>query len=216
MLYGIAATSAVAAGVVMAGIPAAVALLSWVFLHERISLRNMAAIVLAVGGVSMLAIARDDAGTLGAGAAWGYVLLVGAVFCEATYVVVGKQLTRRLGPKRISALINLWGLVLMTPFGLVQAVEFDFTAVDGRHWGLLVFYALAASMVTVWLWMRGLKRVSAPRAGVFSVLLPVAATVIGVTVLGEPFGTLHAVALGLSLGGLLMATWPERAPPPLA
>jgi drug/metabolite transporter (DMT)-like permease len=37
MLYGVALSSAVAAGVAMAGIPAAVALLSWLFLRERIT-----------------------------------------------------------------------------------------------------------------------------------------------------------------------------------
>src|SRR5262245_5821327 len=39
MLYGVLWSSAVSAGVVMAAIPAAVALLSRVFLHERISAR---------------------------------------------------------------------------------------------------------------------------------------------------------------------------------
>ena len=39
MLFGVSMTSAVAAGVIMAMIPAVVALMSWVFLRERISLR---------------------------------------------------------------------------------------------------------------------------------------------------------------------------------
>ena len=77
------------------------------------------------------------------------------MFCEATYVVVGKQLTRRISARRISALVNLWGLALVTPFGLWQALRFDVGAVPRASWWLLVVYALAASMVTVWLWMRG-------------------------------------------------------------
>ena len=47
MLYGVALTSALAAGVTMAAIPAAVALLSWLFLGERISGRVAAAIACA-------------------------------------------------------------------------------------------------------------------------------------------------------------------------
>ena len=43
------------------------------------------------------------------------LLLLGAVTCEALYVVIGKQLTGNVSPKRISALINLWGLLLVTP-----------------------------------------------------------------------------------------------------
>jgi drug/metabolite transporter (DMT)-like permease len=56
--------------------------------------------------------------------------------------------------------------------------------------------------------MRGLRAVPASRAGVFTVLLPVAAALVGVTVLHEPFGAAHAAAFGLALIGLLLATWP--------
>jgi drug/metabolite transporter (DMT)-like permease len=210
MLFGVAATSALAAGVVMAAIPAAVALLSRVFLHERIRPRVAAAIACAALGIALLALARDTGGS-SAGQApwWGYALLLAAVVCEASYVVIGKRLTGQLSPRRISALINLWGLALVTPFGLWQAWRFDFTAVSSSMWALLVFYALAASMWSVWLWMRGLVHVPASRAGVFTVMLPLSAALVGVTLLGEKVGAAHAAALVLALAGLLLATWPE-------
>ncbi len=221
MLYGVALTSAIAAGVTMAAIPAAVALLSRVFLGERIRPRVAWAIVCAMTGIALLALARDQpgvagsAGTAGGTAAGGesllgYGLLLGAVFCEASYVVIGKRLSGRISPRRISALINLWGLALVTPFGLWQALQFDFTAVRGPTWALLVFYAIAASVVTVWLWMRGLQQVPSARAGVFTVMLPVSAAVVGVLALGESFGAAHVAALVLALVGLVLATWPER------
>jgi len=217
MLYGVALTSAVSAGVVMAAIPAAVALLSRWWLGERISRRTGAAIACAALGIVLLALVRPPAA---AGAAttptgWpllaGHALLLGAVFCEAAYVVIGKRLTGSVSPRRISALINLWGLALVTPLGLWQALRFDFVAVTPATWGLLLFYALAASVATVWLWMKGLAQVPAPRAGVFTVMLPVSAAAVGVLFLGEPFGAGHLLALGLALTGLLLATWPARS-----
>jgi drug/metabolite transporter (DMT)-like permease len=211
MLFGVAATSAVAAGVVMAAIPAAVALLSRIFLGERIVPRVQTAIACAAAGIALLALAKAPAGD-GSSATpwWGYALLLGAVICEASYVVIGKRLTGRVSPRRISALINLWGLALVTPFGAWQALHFDFPAVGLPTWALLVFYAIAASMVTVWLWMQGLRHVPAPRAGVFTVMLPVSAALVGVLFLGEPFGAGHLAAFALALLGLLLATWPER------
>ncbi|BAL95973.1 DMT family transporter [Rubrivivax gelatinosus] len=211
MLFGVKATSALAAGVVMAAIPAAVAILSRLFLGERISRRVMAAIVLAVAGIALLALAKAPAGSAEAAAPWwGYALLLGAVVCEASYVVIGKRLTGNVSPKRISALINLWGLALVTPFGVWQALSFDFGEVATSTWALLVFYAIAASMVTVWLWMAGLRHVPASQAGVFTVMLPVAAALVGVVFLGEHFGAGHAAAFALALAGLLLATWPAR------
>jgi drug/metabolite transporter (DMT)-like permease len=211
MLFGVAATSALAAGVVMAAIPAVVALLSRLFLGEAIRARVVAAIACAAFGIGLLALARHDGAAAADAPWWGYALLLGAVFCEASYVVIGKRLTAQLSARRISALINLWGLALVTPLGLWQAWSFDFVAVALPLWALLLFYALAASMWSVWLWMRGLVHVAAARAGVFTVMLPVSAAAVGVLVLGEQFGTLHGVALVLAMTGLLLATWPGRS-----
>jgi drug/metabolite transporter (DMT)-like permease len=211
MLFGVALTSAVAAGVVMAAIPAAVALLSRIFLGEHIRARVWAAIALAGAGIALLALQKNQSGQPDSAAThWGYLLLLGAVLCEASYVVIGKRLTGNLSPRRISALINLWGLVLVTPFGLWQAWRFDFAAVPASVWALLLFYSIAASMVTVWLWMQGLRHVPAPQAGVFTVMLPISAALVGVLFLGEAFGSMHLVAFALALAGLLLATWPER------
>ncbi len=214
MLYGVALTSALAAGVTMAAIPAAVALLSRLFLGEQIRPRVMAAIACAALGIAMLALVRAPQGAEASAAVspWGYLLLLAAVFCEASYVVIGKRLTGNVSPRRISALINLWGLALVTPLGLWQALSFDFGAVSPSMWLLLVFYAVAASMVTVWLWMMGLRHVPSSRAGVFTVMLPVAAALVGVLALGEGFGAAHVAAFALAMFGLLLATWPEKAP----
>ncbi|WP_233441638.1 DMT family transporter [Roseateles depolymerans] len=214
LLFGVRHSSAVVAGVIMAGIPAAVALLSFVFLRERIGGRVLAGIALAVSGIAMVALHKQDGGTPQSG--WGALLLLGAVLCEGSYVVIGKQLTQALSAKRISALINLWGLALVTPLGLWQALDFNFAAVEPKQWGLLLFYAVAASMVTVWLWMQGLRHVSAPKAGVFMVFLPISTAVIGVVFLNETMSGLQALAYGLALAGVVLATWPQRTSGPAA
>ena len=68
---------------------------------------------------------------------------------------------------------------------------------------------MAASVWTVWLWMTGLKTVPAARAGVFTVMLPIAAATVGVVVLGESFGMLHGLAFAFALGGVVLATLPD-------
>jgi len=215
MLFGVSLSSAVAAGVIMAAIPAVVALLSRVFLKEQMSARVGAAVALGVAGVALLAWAPHSAGAIQTktptGHEWlGHLLLVGAVLCEASYAVIGKRLTASVSPRRITALINLWGLALMTPLGLWAAWGFDFGAVSLPNWGLLVFYAMAASVWTVWLWMTGLQGVPASEAGVFTVMLPVSAALVGVLFLGERMNGMQLAALGLALAGVLLATLPQR------
>ena len=74
----------------------------------------------------------------------------------------------------------------------------------------LLFYSLAASMWTVWLWMTGLRHVPASRAGVFTVMLPITAAAVGVLLLGEQVTAVQLMAFALGLAGLLLATWPQR------
>ncbi len=218
MLFGVKLTTAVAAGVIMSAIPAVVAVLSAVFLHERIGKRSMGAIALAAIGIGLFSMTKADtgAGTAATWAGlplplWGNLLIFAAVVCEASYVVIGKRLTQGLGPKRISSLINLVGFVLVTPMGLWAALSFDFSSVSVSIWVLLVFYGLAASVWTVWLWMTGLKSVPAAQAGVFTVMLPVSAAAIGVIFMGERLTGVQMLAFGIALLGLVLATLPGKA-----
>jgi len=214
MLFGVSLTTAVSAGIIMATLPSVVALLSWLFLRERIGLRVWAAIALAVIGISLFSLAKADVSVpAGHNALWGNLLVFAAVLCEASYAVIGKKLTGTLSPKRITALINLWGFVMMTPFGLYATWGFHFSSVPAAMWLLLLFYALAASVWTVWLWMTGLKTIAASRAGVFTVMLPISAALVGVVFLGERLSGLQLFAFALCLAGVLLATLPGRVNP---
>jgi drug/metabolite transporter (DMT)-like permease len=204
MLAGVSLSTATAAGVIMATLPAAVAAGSRLFLREHLSGRALAAIALAVVGIVLLQFARPAGDAARATTLLGNLLLFGAVLCEASYVIIGKRLARVRSPLRVSALINLWGLALMTPFGLWQLARFDLAQLTPGLWLLLVFYSLAASLFAVWLWMTGLRHVPANHAGVFTVALPIAATLIGVLALGETFTALHAAALLLASAGVVL------------
>jgi len=213
MLFGVSMTSAVSAGVIMAAIPAVVALLSWIFLRERLTARVWAALVCALSGIGLLAWSHASANNTAAPGAehalLGNLLVFCAVICEAFYAVIGKKLTGTLTPRRITSLINLWGFLLMTPMGLYMAWQFDFTAVHVSTWTLLVFYSLAASVWTVWLWMTGLKSIPANLAGIFTVMLPISATLVGVLALDEKLSGMRLLALLIAVAGVVLATLPN-------
>ena len=220
MLFGVSMTSAVSAGLILAAIPAASALLGHYVLGERLNPRVMAAVACAGAGIALLAFSKSAiTGDVAAGRnvadnrEWlGDLLVFGAVLCEATFIVIGKKLSSGISPKRIAAMINGWGFVLMTPAGLYWALQFDFTSLDLSLWGLLVFYALAASVWMVWLWMTGMKTIPASEAGIFSAMLPITAAAIGVLVFDERWTGLQAVAFLLALTGLVLATLHTRGP----
>jgi drug/metabolite transporter (DMT)-like permease len=204
MLSGIQRTTATAAGVILATLPAVVALLSRVFLREPLTARTLSAIGFAVFGIVLLQFAKAPDGAGVQQALLGNLLMFGAVICEASYVILGKRLAATRAALRISALINVWGLVLMAPLGLWQLTRLELGALGPGLWVLLVFYSMAAGLFSVWMWVSGLKHVPANQAGVFTVAMPIAATTVGVFLLGESFTGLHALALGLATAGVLL------------
>ncbi|GAA4401060.1 DMT family transporter [Quisquiliibacterium transsilvanicum] len=230
MLQGVAMSSAATAGVILATLPALVALLGAAVLRERLDGPQRAAVGLAVAGVAVLAAAGPDGGSAAAGAAAGAtaapssgagsvagaLLVFACVCCEAVYVVLGRRLAGRMTPMRISAAINLVGLSLMTPFGLAQALRFDFGAVAAPTWALLAFYALAASVASTWLWLSGLRQVPASQAGVFTIAMPLAASLVGTAWLGEAFGGAQALALAFAVAGIALIARSDSGTPRVA
>jgi drug/metabolite transporter (DMT)-like permease len=217
MLYGMSMTSAVSAGVIMAAIPAVVAVMSWYFLDEKISRRVGLSIVFVAAGALLFSMSstspsNQELGTFESihaypSSFWGNLLIFGAVLCEAAYAVIGKKLTSSLSPKRITALINLWGFALMTPMGVFAAWSFDFASVSINIWLMLIFYALAASVGSVWLWMTGLKNVPASKAGIFTVMLPLSTASVGVIFLNETLSGIQSLAFVICLLGVVLATY---------
>lgn len=215
MLHGVALTSASSAGIILATLPAVVAVFSAIFLRERLTPNAIAAVVLAVAGIAVLQWTRAGADGANSGSVvLGNLLVFGSVCCEATYVIIGKRLTASLSAMRISALTNLFGLLLMLPFGVWQTLRFDLGALRIETWALLACYAIAASMVSTWLWLTGIKQVPANHAGVFTVALPLAATAVGVGWLGETLTIGHLIAFACAVGGIVLiafATQPNVA-----
>jgi drug/metabolite transporter (DMT)-like permease len=216
MLSGVRMTTATAAGVITATLPACVALLSWAVLREHPSRRTLASIALAIAGVALLNVSRGDshgaAGAADAGNAWlGNALVLGAVLCEGIYVIVSKRLAAELPAIDICAYTHLLGGAMMLPFGLVGLMSVDYATLTPGHWTLIVWYGLAASVFSFFLWMRGIRHVSAQLAGVFTAMVPVAATAYGVIFLGERLTIAQGAALALTVAGIILAALPPAA-----
>lgn len=203
MLYGLRHTSAAAAGVITSTIPAAVALLSWLVLRERLPRAVGVSVALAIAGVAMLNLLRTDGG--GSASLLGNALVLGAVFFEASYVILSKRLTTTLSPLRISAFANLYSAAVVLPFGLWELRSVDWAGIGPGLWLAIVWYALAASVFSFWCWMKGIARMPANRAGVFTAVLPVAAAITAVLALGETLGAAHLVAFGCVAAGIWVA-----------
>jgi drug/metabolite transporter (DMT)-like permease len=211
MFEGLKRTAAADAGIITATLPAVVALLSLAG-GDRLSRLQWTAIALAVAG---LVLVQASGAASGPSTLLGNLLVGGAVLCEASFVVLGKRLAPPYRPLRLALGANLVGLVLALPLAGIDLADFDVAAVTPAMWMLGIWYSLAASVICLWLWYRGLPYVETWLAGLATAAIPVSALAIAALYLGETIGGIRIAGAALVIAGIVLgALAPQRSAVP--
>ncbi|MFW5489513.1 MAG: DMT family transporter [Desulfovibrio sp.] len=217
LLYGLQWTNPASAGVITSSTPAVIGLISFVFLREKPGLFKLLGIGAAMAGVAVLRLADNSAATATAGAAgatdtsvWGYLLVFGAVLGESIFLVLRKSLHADLSALAVSFWISLLGMCMFAPMAVYQGLGFDFGAVSKQGWLVIVYYAVAITVLAYVFWFRGIRDVPASSAAVFTGILPVSAVLLCALVLDDPVGPWHWAGCGGVAVGILLIARGER------
>lgn len=187
LLLGLKRTAALNAGVILGMLPAVNALLSVLILREKLNFHYLIGICLSVLGAILLELRSVDSDGFNISMA-GTLLILGAVFCEGMFSVVGKLSGLSLPAISVTCWVTLIGMVLFMPCALYEAISFDFRNVSPIVWFLLVYYGVVVTVIGFSLFYAGLSRISAVSAGVHMAFVPLSAMAIAVLLLGESFG----------------------------
>jgi drug/metabolite transporter (DMT)-like permease len=101
-----------------------------------------------------------------------------------------------------------WQIVFGTLPVWVIAFSFetlDLARVTPTGWFCLFYLGLIAQCVAYLAWFRALRALPAGLAAIGNLMVPVIGVLSSGLLLGEPLGWRHAVALVLTLGGVLLA-----------
>jgi drug/metabolite transporter (DMT)-like permease len=207
LLAGLRFTTALEGGLVLATMPAVVALGSAWWLRERVTPRGWAAVALAGIGMGAIVLARGGEGE--GGSPLGNALIFLGVCGEAAYVLLAKRAAGALPLLTASLWMQGFSAALLLPAWLPEAGAAARLA-DPTLLALLVFHGLTASLLSLLLWYGGLRRAPARIAGVFTAFLPATAALAAILFLGEVPTATHALGFVLLLASMLLATWPER------
>lgn len=204
LMEGIKRTSAVDAGIILATLPIATALLGGLLRGERPRAGQTAAIVCAVAG---LAIVNTTAGSGDRDAsALGNLLVCGAVACEAIFVLVSSRMSAVYRPVRLSFAVSGLSLAASLPLAIPQIAGTDFAAISPGIWLLATWYALAASVFCTVLWYRGVAHVETWFAGLATAAIPVVALAVAATVYAEPVGVAGLAGAALVILAIALGT----------
>ena len=201
--YGFQWISASRGSLIVALNPAAIGLVSFVFLHERLKPVQWFGIGLSILGVVMVILAKDDQALATSGESWlGDVLLLGCVASWAAYSLIGKPVIEEIGA-RLAVFHSLWiGALLLT---ITASLMGDLTlqslqGLDKSEWLSLIFLGVFGSAIAYVWYYRGIELVGATQAGSFISLVPVFGVILGVLLLNE-------AVTPLTLGGGALAVF---------
>ncbi|MEZ5333130.1 MAG: DMT family transporter [Thermoanaerobaculia bacterium] len=200
---GIVSTTATNTGWIIAVAPLALAVLSVLFLGERIGWRGVVGIAVASLGIVLL-VSRGRVGELDWLRSRGDWLVLASAHTWALYTVVTRNLVRRRDPLAVTFGVLVVSAVLTGVLFLVAGDLDRVRALSPRGLAAVLYLAIAGLAFGQWFWQEGVARLGAARAGLYLYLEPLATLALAVPLLGEPFGPFIALGGALVLAGVFL------------
>jgi drug/metabolite transporter (DMT)-like permease len=156
---------------------------------ERITLRKVAGMTMALAGVAVLV--HQASGPRASGSAQTEATLAGDAVTAAAcvlfsmFAVYGKKVTESYGTLAVNGFAYVSGAALLAPIMLWQARGFPFAHVSAAAWSSLVYMALFPSLICYLIYYHALTKISATRVSAFIYFEPVIATLMAIAFLGE-------------------------------
>ncbi len=204
LLYiGLKYTTAVNSTIVNAFSPVSVAVLSALWLGERLALRQFAGLLMSFLGVAVIATRGSREVLLSLSFNPGDVIVFLDTLVWAFYTVQGKKVMARLTPLETTAYANLAGVLFLLPVAFCEwgGVAPPFSP---GHILWLVYLGVFASVLAFLGWNKGVSEIGPARAAAFYNLIPVYASVLACLFLGEELHPYHLVGGLMVLAGVYL------------
>jgi len=204
-IEGVSRSRAGDAALVLAASPAFIAILGRALGVERISARGAVGIALSLAGMAFVVYGRELAGEGGDRTTLlGNLLVLAGSLAWALYSVLLKPRADHLDVLTISAFTMVGGAIVMLAVGAPALVHTDWSSVDARTWGAMLYSGLFALVVAYLFWYRGVQRLGPTRTAMYSNLQPVIALGAAWAALGEVPTPWQAIGAGTIIAGVVL------------
>ena len=119
-------------------------------------------------------------------------------------MVCSRVASQRLPPLVVATAISALGFAMFLPAALLEMRAFPLSRLALADWALVGYYGVVVTVVAFLLWARGVARVPASAASVFTGALPVSALALSHLALGETITPPHVGAAALVILGIVV------------
>jgi len=172
-INGIERTTASNTSLIMTTTPIFIALMSAIFIRERIHWAGWMGIFTSFGGLYLILFGPSFSLSLTGQELRGNLFILLGNLCWATYTVFSKPLLDRFSPLKLTTLTLASGTLFYLAVAAPDIVRFSWASLSRRSWALLLFSAVFAIALGYLIWYSSVRRVGNTKTGIYSNITPV-------------------------------------------
>lgn len=201
--YGIKATSASFAAIIIATIPLFTPLGTRLFFKERLSIMNFTGMFISFSGVALIIFNKTDDSSF---SIFGLILLLGAVFSAVGYFLILKKVVDRYNSYSIATWQNFFGILYFVPLFFSMSLG-DFKSIEITKDIIYAFIALSilASSIAFIFYTYGIRELGPSKAAAFINSVPVFTVIFAYFILNESIDIYKMVGMTVVIIGLFLA-----------
>lgn len=176
-----------------------------IFLKEKVSIGKMLGMLLCIAGVLYLLFKGNFENLITLRFGKGDLWMLLAAFCFAVYNTLVKKKPSSISPHSFLLFIFWLGTLLLLPFYLWEAGQYDAVAWNSKLVLSVLYLGLGASVICFLIWNKAIGYLGAGRTALFGNLIPVFSSVGSVLLLHEKITFVHLVSFLFVVTGLALA-----------
>ncbi|MEM9138264.1 MAG: DMT family transporter [Pseudomonadota bacterium] len=203
-------TSGVNIGILQGAIPVFVLLGALLAYGTRITALQGVGVAATLAGVVLIATAGAPLQIIEIGLNRGDAIMLVACMFYAAYAVLLQTRPQVPGVVLFTLMAGI-AMITAIPPAIYEAFQPGTTWPTWEGWLICLYVAIFPSCLSQLFFLRGVDLIGPGRAGVYTNLVPVFASILAVGLLGQVFAWYHALALVLVIGGIVVAQWAARS-----
>lgn len=204
--WGLFYTSAANSGLISSSSPGIVMILAFFILREKLSFKNFVGLILVLMGLfSINLFTYFSEGTLHQSLAGNFLILI-AVICEGLFSVLSKIKCSPMSALYRTTIIVAFSCICLLPFALNDALQYNLKEIPLKTVIGIIYYGICVSFLSYVLWFRGIEKVKASDAAIFTSVVPVSSILLSAILLKEKILLIHVIGMILIVMGMLIST----------
>jgi drug/metabolite transporter (DMT)-like permease len=206
-VFGVNETTADNASLILATVPAWVALSGTLAGVDRVKAGGWLGVLLSLLGIGLIISGSDRQAEFQFGAATlrGDLLMLAATLCWSGYTLLSRPMLRQYSSAAVTSFTTLMGTIPLLLICAPTIIRLDWAEIPWSAWLALIISGTFGIALAYFFWNYGVSRLGSARTSLFSNLVPPIALLTAWLWLGETLTLQQGIGTLLALGGVILA-----------